>query len=123
MFEYCKARHTDPSYEYFGTVDFGLRDLESNIILMFSIVKESGQWFGLQVMRPFKFPEFVAMNKIKGTNLEEIFRKGTEMKGQQVDIECMTVEKEALLPILKKDTAILPPDAQEGLESVIAESF
>lgn len=123
MFEYCRARHIDPAYEFYGTVDIGLRDLDSDILLMFSIVNNHGQWLDLQVMRPFKFAEFVSINRIKGANLEEIFRNGVQMKGQDVDIECRMVEKAALMAIVMKDVASLPPDAQAALESVLAESF
>jgi hypothetical protein len=123
MFEYCKARHIDPSYEFFGTVDFGLRDLESDILLMYSVVNNRGQWIELSVMPPFQFDKFISMNRIKGSNLKEVFRSGMKMKGQKVEIKCAMVEKEALMPMVMKDTESLPPEGQAALESVIAETF
>lgn len=123
MFEYCACLHTDRSYEFFGTVDYGIRDIDSGMVLMYSVVNIGGQWMQLQAMAPIKFDYFMAINQAKGKNLKETFNAANKLKNMKVKVKCILVEKEVLMPMIRKDTASLPPEAQASLEAIIAETF
>lgn len=123
MFEYCKARHVDPSYEFFGTIDYGILDLELKILLMYSEVYSDGRFSELSIFQPFKFDDFIAFNKIKGKNLRALFKNANKVKGVNTEIKCIKVEKEALMPIIMQDVASLPPEIQALVETAVAETF
>lgn len=123
MFEYCKARHIDPSYEFFGTADYAILDMDSRTMLMYSIVQKGDQFVELSFVQPMKFEAFVGVNRIKGNTLRELFIQGSKQKNMKVERKCVVNTKEALLPLILKDARSLPPDSRETLETIIAETF
>lgn len=122
MIEYCKSTHTDPSYEFVGTKDFGILDTDTRKLLMYSLVNQ-GEFLKFQIMAPFLFEDFISINKIKGRNLEEVFANGSKLKGMKVETECLSGEKAELLPRIMKDIEMLPIQHQTAFESIIAEVF
>lgn len=123
MFEYCSSSHTDPKYEFAGTVDCGILHLERGTLLMYSIINEHGQWMQLQVMRPMQFDYFNSVNKIKGKTLKEVFEGGSKIKGMKVKTKCVTTEGDDLIKLVRKDAAALTPADLASLETIVAEVF
>lgn len=123
MFEYCSSRHIDPAYEYVGTVDCGIRNLDNQTLLMYSMINMGGQWMQLQVLPPMKFDYFISINKIKGKNLKEVFQRGSKMKGVKVKTKCVSADGNELLKLVRQDAAALTPADLASLETIIAEAF
>lgn len=123
MFEYCRGRHVDPSYLYSGTVDYGILDPETGVLLMYSVVNMGGQWLQFVIHPPFQFEEIAKRVTPKAKNLQDIFRSGASRYGMKIKLECLRVEKENLMPIALKDAAALSPEDQALLESAIGEVF
>lgn len=123
MLEYCKGLHSDPSYEFFGTTDYGILDIESRKMLMYSEVRNQGEFSELHVFTPFNFEEFNVSNKIKGKNLRGMFVHANKVKGLDAKITCVKVEKEDLMATVMKDLESLPKQIQALVETAIAETF
>jgi hypothetical protein len=123
MFEYCKARHTDPSYKWAGSTDYALLDIDSGILFMFSTVYQSGQLYSVTMVPPIKLEEFNLINKVKGKTVRELFNKANKLKGGEVKMKCVKASREEIMSIILKDLQQLPQEVISQLETIVAETF
>lgn len=123
MFEYCRARHIDPSYEFYGSTDYAILDIESRAVLLYSTEYVGGQFVKVSLLQPMKFEEFIDINQVKGRTLRELFTKANKIKGGKVLTKCIRAEKEALMSLILKDLEAVPAEVTSDLEAVIAETF
>lgn len=124
MFEYCRGRHVDPSYIHVGTVDYGILDPKSGILLLYSVVNTVGQPLELQLYHPYRFQDLAANASPKPKNLHELFVAANAHRSEgEVEFECSRVKKGKLIPLVLKDVASLSPRDQAAIESMIGEAF
>lgn len=123
MFEYCKVRHVDPSYDFFGTVDYGIKKAGGDPMVFYSVVKGGpAEEFHLYPVVSFK--EIVSRHGFKAKTLSELFHKrAKKASGGTVEVECSHLSQEALRSTILEDIADLPDELKTNLESAIGEVF
>lgn len=124
MFEYCRGRHVDPAYPYFGTVDYGIHDLDTGTVLFYSDIKTGGVLpFNFHIIGPLKFDEFIQVNQVKGSNLAELFEQSRKLQEFEMDVECVQGDAAEIRSHISKDLESIPPEFHPMIESALAEAF
>lgn len=117
-FAYCKGTYTEPGYEFSGTIDFSIHNIDRDILFTYSIIDMMGQWKQIQVMQPIKASEL--LNKRNASSLEELYSK---LKSDSIKLECFEGNEREIERLIRDDIKTLPEKEQKNLMTMMAEAF
>lgn len=126
MYSYCKGRHVDPDFQFFGTIDCAVLNENTKKLMFYSIVMGKDGFFESVIF----WPPLPAETMLKGrpataAGLRSLFEL-SPIRGEvkPMEVECMDeLDEEELLHLVIADLELVPSKMVNPLISAIKKVF
>lgn len=124
MFAFCRGIHTNPAYQWYGTVDCAILNVQKSVMMFFSIVKEVTDFKTLAFYPPFPAELVLKGKKPTTDNLRSLFEMVKEQSDATIDVTCYDeLDADELLDLVIKELEPVPEPLKVVLLAAIRKVF
>lgn len=124
MFAFCRGIHTNPKYQWYGTIDCAILNVRTGIMMFFSVVMDGPLYQTLVFYPPFP-GQLILKGKLPTTdNLRSLFAMMKDQSEATIDVTCQDeLDAEELLGLVIKELQPVPEPLRVPLIAAIRKVF